>query len=64
MRAEDVADTIELTPAASECDQAVARHQPCLLSDKGPCYTSGDGSVALTAAVQNLSNYGAFQAAT
>ena len=35
MRAEDVTDTIEFALAASECDQAVVRHMPRLLSDNG-----------------------------
>jgi transposase InsO family protein len=42
MRAEDVTDTIELALAASDCNQAVVRHKPRLLSDNGSCYFSGD----------------------
>jgi transposase InsO family protein len=42
MRAEDVTNKIELALTASGCDQAVVRHKPCLLSDNGSCYISGD----------------------
>ena len=42
MRANDVTDTLELALEASDCDQAVVRHKPRLLSDNGSCYISGD----------------------
>ena len=42
MRASDVTETIELTLAASGCDQAIVQHKPRLLSDNGSCYISGD----------------------
>jgi transposase InsO family protein len=42
MRAIDVTYTIELALAASGYDQAVVQHKPCLLSDNGSCYISGD----------------------
>ncbi len=41
-RAEGVTDTIERALEASDCDQAVVRHKPRLLSDNGSCRISGD----------------------
>lgn len=42
MRADGVRDKIELVLTASDCDQAVVRHKPRLLSDNGSCYISGN----------------------
>ena len=42
MAASDVTETLEMALCASGCDQARVRHRPCLLSDNGPCYISGD----------------------
>jgi transposase InsO family protein len=39
---EFVTDTLELTLAASGCDQAPVRHKPRLLSDNGPSYIAGE----------------------
>lgn len=42
MKAEDVADTLELALKASGCDQATVIHKPRLLSDNGSSYIAGD----------------------
>ncbi|MEM6891981.1 MAG: DDE-type integrase/transposase/recombinase, partial [Pseudomonadota bacterium] len=42
MRAEDVADTLDLALQASGCDQVHVVHKPRLLSDNGSSYVSGD----------------------
>jgi len=42
MKAEDVADTLEMVLTASGGDQAQGRHKPRLLSDNGSSYVSGD----------------------
>ena len=42
MRTEDVSDTLGLALAASGCGQVHVAHKPCLLSDNGSCYVSGE----------------------
>ena len=42
MNAGDVTDTLEKALETSGCDQATVRHKPCLLSDNGSCYISGE----------------------
>ena len=42
MRAEDVTDTLDMTLAASGCDQARVMHKPRLLSDNGPSYIASE----------------------
>ena len=42
MGATDVQDTLDLALEASGLDQANVIHRPCLLSDNGPCYISGE----------------------
>ena len=42
MKAQDVADTLELALQASGCDQVHVVHKPRLLSDNGSSYVSGD----------------------
>ena len=42
MRADDVAETLNLALKASGCDRAEAVHKPRLLSDNGSSYISGD----------------------
>jgi transposase InsO family protein len=42
MKAEDVADTLNLALTTSGCDRAGVRHQPRLLSDNGSSYISAD----------------------
>lgn len=40
MKAEVVADTLELALKPSGCNQAKVAHKPRLLSDNGSCYIS------------------------
>jgi putative transposase len=42
MKADDVADTLELALQASGCDSAKVVSRPRLLSDNGPCYIASD----------------------
>ena len=42
MKAEDVADTLDMALRASGCDQAKVVHKPRLLSDNGSSYIAGD----------------------
>lgn len=42
MWVEDVTDTLDLALQASGCDQVHVVHKPCLLSDNGSSYVSGD----------------------
>ena len=42
MRAEDVADTLNLALVASGYDRATVHQRPRLLSDNGPCYIAGE----------------------
>ncbi len=42
MRAEDVANTLDMALAASGCDSDTVLHKPRLLSDNGPSYIAGE----------------------
>ena len=42
MKSGDVTDTLDLALQASGCDQATVLHKPCLLSDNGSSYISGE----------------------